>query len=219
MSIWTSDTPRRVRVAACLAATVFLSACMGDAGGFGFLGGGEDRTKAVRELPLYRGAVVVRAPEGYCVDAVNVTRRPAATVVPLATCSSLTGEGYSPVEPALMTVSILPRREGAEQPSADDLAASLAPAEVTAVEDGDGVALVRVADGGQTRLPDGDPRYWRGAMEVNGHLVGLAVYGRRDSDLSGRSGRRLILDLAEALREASMKPARAQVASSETGDE
>jgi hypothetical protein len=192
---------------------------MGETGAFGFLDGRETRAKVVRELPLYRGAVVVRAPNGYCVDNANVTRRPAATVVPLATCSSLTGEGYSPVEPALMTVSVLPASPRAEQPSAEELAASLAPADVTAVEDGDGVALVRVADGGQTRLPDGDPRYWRGAMEVNGHLVGLAVYGRPGSDLSGGAGRRLILDLAEALREASMKPARAQVASSGTGDE
>lgn len=212
MSIWISDRPGRIGVAACLAATVFLSACMGETGAFGLSGAEGGEAKAVRELPLYRGAVVVRAPNGYCVDAAHVTRRPAATVVPLATCSSLTGEGYAPVEPALMTVSVLPRRAGAKQPSAEDLAASLAPAEVTAIEDGDGVALVRVADGGQARLPDGDPRYWRGAMAVNGHLVGLAVYGRRDSDLSGRSGRHLILDLAEALRGASTKPASAQAA-------
>ena len=219
MSIWTFDTQRRVRVAACLAATVFLSACMGETGPFRFLDRPETGAKVARDLPLYRGAVVVRAPNGYCVDTAHVTRRPAATVVPLATCASLTDEGYAPVEPALMTVSVLPERFGAEQPSAKELAASLAPANVTVVEDGDGVALVRVADGGQSRLPDGDPRYWRGAMEVNGHLVGLAVYGRRNSDLSGGAGRRLILDLAEALREASMKPTLAQAASLATEDE
>lgn len=219
MSTWTCNTPRRVRVAACLAATVFLTACMGDTSPFGFLGGRDTGTKVVRKLPLYRGAVVVRAPNGYCVDSAHVTRRPTATVVPLATCSSLTDEEYSPVEPALMTVSVLPARFGTEQPSAEELAASLAPAEVTTVEDGDGVALVRVADSGETRLPDGDPHYWRGAMEVNGHLVGLAVYGRRGSDLSGGSGRRLILDLAEALREASMTPVPAQVASDAAANE
>ena len=219
MSTWTFDTPRRLRVATCLVATVFLSACMGENGPFGFLEAPETGAKVLRDLPLYRGAVVVRAPKGYCVDTAHVTRRPAATVVPLATCSSLTGDGYSPVEPALMTVSVLPESPGAEQPSAEELAASLAPAEVTEAEDGDGVALVSVADGGQARLPDGDPRHWRGAMEVNGHLVGLAVYGPRGSDLSGRAGRRLTLDLAEALREASMKSAPVQAASSATGDE
>ena len=206
MSIWISDTQRRVRVAACLAATVFVSACIGETGpgALGLLNPKEDATEAQRELTLYRDRVVVRAPDGYCVDTVHVTRRPVATVVPLATCSSLTGQGYAPVEPALMTVSVLPRRADAQQPSAADLAATFEPAEVTAIEDGDGVALVRVASGGQSRLPEGDPSYWRGAMEINGHLVGLALYGRRGSDLSGQAGRRLILDLAEALRDASM---------------
>lgn len=206
MSIWTSDTRRRVRVAACLAATIFVPACIGETGtgALGLLSPKEEVTKAQRELSLYRDRVVVRAPDGYCVDTAHVTRRPVATVVPMATCSSLTGEGYAPVEPALMTVSVLPRRVNAQQPSAADLAAMLEPAEVTATEDGDGVALVRVASGGQSRLPEGDPSYWRGAMEINGHLVGLALYGRSGSDLSGRAGRRLILDLAETLRDASM---------------
>jgi hypothetical protein len=173
-------------------------------GALGLLSPKDDAAKASRELTLYRGGVVVRAPNGYCVDAANVTRRAVATVVPLATCSSLTDEGYAPVEPALMTVSVLPRRADAQQPSAADLAAMLDPAEVTATEDGDGVALVRVTSDGQSRLPEGDPSYWRAAMEINGHIVGLALYGRSGSDLSGRAGRRLILDLAEALRDASM---------------
>lgn len=196
-------------MAALMAATVFLSACMGEtgAGGFGLLSPKAEDEEALQELALYRGGVVVRAPDGYCVDAAHVARGPSATVVPLATCSSLTGEGYAPVEPALMTVSVLPRRFGAEQPTAAELAESLAPAEVSAAEDGDGIALVRVSNGGQTRLPEGDPRYWRGAMEINGHIVGLALYGRTDGGLSGAKGRRLMLDLAEALRSASMRAA------------
>ncbi len=196
-----------MRMAVSLSAMLFLSACMGDVGAFGLSGPGGGKAKAVRELPLFRGAVVVRAPDGYCVDAAHVTRGPSATVVPLATCGSLTGEGYVPVEPALMTVSVLPKRFGAEQPTAAELAASLAPVEVSNAEDGDGIALVRVSNGGETRLPEGDPRYWRGAMEVNGHIVGLALYGRTDGGLSGAEGRRLMLDLAEALRSASTKAA------------
>lgn len=202
-------------MATSLVAMFFLSACMSE-GGIGALGLLEpegETPPAIRELPLYGGDVVVRAPNGYCVDVAHVTRRPAATVAPLASCSGLTGEGYSPVEPALMTVSVLSKRAGGEQPSAADLAATFAPAEVTAAEDGDGVALVRVSDGGQNRLPEGDPRHWRGAMEINGHLVGLALYARSGSDLTGSAGRRLVLALAETLREASMKESLPQVSS------
>src|SRR6056297_1527391 len=52
-------------------------------------------------------------------------------------------------------------------------------------------------------LPGGDPRYWRGGMLINGHLVGLAAYGRQGSRVAGADGRRLIRQLAETLREAS----------------
>jgi hypothetical protein len=216
MSTWTFETARRVKVAAALAAMVFLPACMGDGGtgAFGLLQSNPKADTAVREVSVYSGGVVVRAPEGYCLDAAHVAKGPSSTVVPLATCSSLTGEGNAPVEPALLTVSVLPRRLGAEQPDADDLAASLAPAKVADAEDVDGIALVRVANPAQAPLPESDPQYWRGAMEINGHLVGLAVYGRLGSDLSGPKGRRLMLDLAEALREASMggSPASAESA-------
>jgi hypothetical protein len=197
-----------MRMAALVAASFMLSACMGGngAGPLGLLSPKEASDDALRELSLYRGAVVVRAPQGYCVDTAHVTRRPSATVVPLATCSSLTGEGYATVEPALMTVSVLPRGAAAEQPTADDLAESLAPATVTDAEDGDGLALVRVTKGAPS-LPDSDPNHWRGAMAVNGHVVALAVYGRSGGALSGGQGRRLILDLAENLRDASMTQA------------
>jgi hypothetical protein len=202
-------------MAASLVTMFFLSACMSESGigGLGLLESESDKATAIHELPLYGGDVVVRAPNGYCVDMAHVTRRPAATVAPLASCSSLTGEGFSPVEPAFMTVSVLSKRTRAEQPRAADLAATFAPAEVTAVEDGDGVALVRVSDGGQSRLPEGDPRHWRGAMEINGHLVGLALYAPSGSDLTGAAGRRLVLALAESLREASMKESLSQVSS------
>jgi len=215
MSTWISDIQGRIRMAASLVAMFFLSACMseGGIGALGLSGSERDKAAAIREFPLYGGDVVVRAPNGYCVDMVHVKRRPEATVAPLASCSSLTGEGYSPVEPAFMTVSVLSNRTQAEQPRAADLAATFAPAEVTAVEDGDGVAIVRVSDGGQSRLPDGDPRHWRGAMEINGHLVGLALYAPSGSDLTGSAGRRLVLALAESLREASTKERPSQVSS------
>lgn len=215
MSTWISDIRGRMRMAASLVAMCFLSACMseGGIGALGLLEAESDKPAAIRELPLYGGDVVVRAPSGFCVDMAHVTRRPAATVAPLASCSSLTGEGYSPVQPAFMTVSVLSKRTRAEQPRAADLAATFAPVEVTAVEDGDGVALVRVSDGGQSRLPEGDPRHWRGAMEINGHLVGLALYAPKGSDLTGPAGRRLLLALAESLREASTTESPSQVSS------
>ena len=67
----------------------------------------------------------------------------------------------------------------------------------------DGLALVHLDAGGELALPGGDPRYWRGGMVINDHLVSLAVYTPRGSRLAGASGRRFITDLARALRTAS----------------
>ena len=79
-------------MAASLVAMFFLSACMSESGigALGLVDSESDKATAIRELPLYGGDVVVRAPNGYCVDTAHVTRRPAATVAPLASCSSLT---------------------------------------------------------------------------------------------------------------------------------
>lgn len=37
-------------------------------------------------------------------------------------------------------------------------------------------------------------------MVINGHLMGLAVYGPQDSPLADQQGLRLLMDLAEELR-------------------
>lgn len=155
------------------------------------------------EVPLYGGGVVVRGPRGYCVDGSSLRRGSGSNLVFLASCESLTGAPGVSVEPALIVVSVLARRADASPPTAEGIARSMAPKRPLEMFDRDGVAVVHLDAGGAQALPGGDPRYWRGGMLINGHLVGLAVYGRAGSFVSGARGGQLIFDVARSVRAAS----------------
>ncbi len=168
----------------------------------GFLSPSET-TKALSKsplakVPLYNGRVVVAGPKGYCADGGAISRGAQGSVVLIAGCDVLSGKAGASVAPAVMTVSVSPRRLTAEQPTASDLATSLTPGKVLASEDGDGISLVRLSSGGDAVLSGGEPRYWRAAMLINGHIVSLAAYTPKGS---GTSGKALIVALAENLRE------------------
>ena len=185
---------RRVLAPLC---GLLLAGCLGH-------GGVPGRTDApLRAMPLYGGTIVVRGPEGYCVDPASRRRQPAGTLVLLGSCEALTGEPGTRVAAALMTVTITPRRPGTGQPRARDIAEALAPKEPLAQHDEDGLAMVHFNIGGAMVLPGGDPRYWRGGMALNGHLVSLGVYGPEGSGISGPAGRALLRDLAQEIRDAS----------------
>ncbi|MGM0742629.1 MAG: hypothetical protein ACQEVT_13765 [Pseudomonadota bacterium] len=204
MSIWISDgaAARRVlRRAALLCMCVQLAGCIG-------IGSGADAPDTggpVHQLPLYDGEVVVAAPRGYCVDTANLRHRASGAVVPMASCESLSGKAGIAVLPALISVSVLPRRGSAppSRPLAAEIAASMAPAEPLAQVDEPDASFVHFASGGDRILPGGDPRHWRASMVINGHLLGLAVYAPAGSPLSGQDGRDLISALADTLRAAS----------------
>lgn len=182
-----------------LAAILWPLAACGDVG----LGGASDKPNVVEALSLYNGAVVVRGPRGYCVDADSVRRQPSNRLVFLGSCESLSGTPGVTVPLALIVVNVSEKQPGRTQPAAATIAASAAPKKPLAAIDADGLALVHLDAGGELALSGGDPRYWRGGMVINDHLVSLAVYAPAGSSLAGGSGRRFITDLARALRRAS----------------
>ncbi len=198
MFTWISKWTRTFWVLICLP----LAACL-EAGPDGPALDSSARSKQVTEQVFFGGDVVVRAPHGYCIDRKSLRRGIGTQFVALASCESLSGTRGIGVAPAMITVSVLPRQQSATQPRAADLARSVAPVKVLKAYDDDGVSLVQINSGGDQVLSSGDPRYWRAGMLVNGHLVGLSVYGRRGGPLAGKAGRVLLLELADAVREAS----------------
>lgn len=221
MYTWISSALSRSAPIIALAVALPLSGCMGEGGtgGFGFVtqpGSSQVETDILREVALFGGDVVVAGPAGYCIDRQSLRRGGAGSFVLIASCESLTGKaGTIAVEPAVMTVSVLRGQSGAVQPTTADLARMSEGSRVLAAEDGDGVSFVHLSKGGDTNLPNGDARHWRGGMLINGHVVALAVYGPSGEAAAGSYGRQILMALAETLR--SRSPVRDYTPEAETG--
>lgn len=114
--------------------------------------GTADDPNVVEALALYDGAVVVRGPRGYCVDADNVRRQPSSRLVFLGSCESLSGEPGVTVPLALIAVNVAGKQSGRTQPAAATIAASAAPKKPLAAIDADGLALVHLDAGGELAL-------------------------------------------------------------------
>ena len=154
-------------------------------------------------MAFYEGAVTVAGPGGYCIDRASIKSDSGGRFALLASCESLTGQPGFAVVPAVMTVAVLPRSSATAPPDAAAMATAVGPDTVRRTEEGDGITLVQLAQGGETILPGGDPRHWRAGIMINGHVVGLAAYGPKDGEIAGQQGSVLLRDLAEALRTAS----------------
>ncbi|MEZ5714784.1 MAG: hypothetical protein R3D85_06200 [Paracoccaceae bacterium] len=221
---------RAGRLASALAVAGALAGCLGDDGTLGFAAkpagqpaAGADPAKPApltlfqarpkprkapeRQAELVRGKVGVAPPRGYCIDPERKRQGLAGGFVLIASCNSLAGDyAFADVDPAVMTVQAQPGLLTRDLPDAAALATAVTGARVLHRVDGDGLTLVHLDAGGDRLLPAGDPRHWRGAVMVNGYLVGLALYAPKGSPLAGPSGRQLIQALAEATLGASPIP-------------
>lgn len=220
MSTWTSESPRRrraVRPVLALAAGGLLGGCIEGgitAGSLGFAASGTRAAPPVRATPLGRplktvalvgGRVVVSGPDGYCIDGDSVTTGGEQGFAVVASCEVLSGGAIGkPVEPVILSVTVLPPGEGGTLvPSAAALAAAQAPARVLERVEARGLTLVHLASGGDAATGSGDARHWRGAMSVNGHLVMMALYVSEGSPLAGSAGQVLLRQMARRLDSAS----------------
>ncbi|WP_207768696.1 hypothetical protein [Pelagivirga sediminicola] len=196
---------RITRAAISAALILFLAACMG---GAGLAPGGDGKPpKPVQRIAFYGGDVIVAGPPGYCVDPKSVQRRGGSGFALMASCGHLGTATAGDVPAAVITVSVLPRDARARMPSAREIAGPWVNVGVAQQVDGDGIALIQVERGGDSLLPAGDPRHWRGAMLINGHLIGLAIYGDAGAKVSGDAGKALLLDTAKAMLAASPRRA------------
>lgn len=150
----------------------------------------------MRTATLYDGDVVVRGPAGYCIDRRSLRKRASEGFVLLASCEALSGLRGVEVEPVIMTLTVSPGQAGTARPTVDEIAASMPDAQVLDRVELKHIALVHFANGGDQALAGKDPKHWRGAMALNGHLIGLALYARAGSETAERGGQRLLSELA-----------------------
>ncbi|MEL6648769.1 MAG: hypothetical protein AAFQ05_13965 [Pseudomonadota bacterium] len=168
-----------------------------------FAAGGDVERNVIRTTTLYHGDIVVRGPEGYCIDRRSLKDRTAQGFVMLASCEALSGVRGQAVEPVIMTLTVLPGKADTTPPTATEIAASMPGTQVIKAVEGEGLSLVHFASGGDQALAGKDPRHWRGAMAVNGHLIGLALYARQGGKMAGDDGQSLLTRLAVNTKSAS----------------
>lgn len=199
--------PLPIRAALALSLAVVLAGCLG-------LTGAPSGVPVLSEARLANGAVTLKPPAGYCIDARSLSDRPGGGFALIGSCASLTGAATGVLaEPAIITVSTSPATDRDISTDSRAFQTALGRGRILrAINRDDGLSLLHV-EGGARVPPSADPRHWRGLMLVQGQLLGLALYAGQDSPMTGDAGLRLMVELADAIRTDSGTAAAATVAS------
>jgi len=187
-----------LRLAVFFALSTVLSGCLS-------LGDGAvtRQDNVMTRAALAGGEVIVVPPQGYCIQKDSLKSRRDGGFALVASCERLTGfvSGYQ-VPPVVMTISAVERDSTAPEPSAAEVSAGLGDRQVLRRLHGDGLTVVQVMDPAPLSV-ESDPKHWRGMMVINGHMVGLALYGAKGSAETGERGLTQLMWLAEQIREES----------------
>ncbi|WP_306133506.1 dihydroxy-acid dehydratase [Roseivivax marinus] len=172
----------------------------GTSGGRDALSKPGDGPPPVPRAAVAGGAVVVAGPRGYCVDPVTVESDDDTGFAVLASCRILGGPGAGPnVAPALVTVTVGAPEPAPVLPTAETFARLSGGAARPGRSGGD-LVVAQMQTGGERVLPNGDPRYWRGAFLVANRLVSLALYAPEGSSLAGDDGGQFLGSVRRAIR-------------------
>ncbi|QTN34524.1 hypothetical protein [Cognatishimia activa] len=150
-----------------------------------------NRARQRERVKLVKGAVIVRAPEGYCVDK---SSRSASDFVLLGDCNVLrkAQTRLEPYERGLLTVSV-----GAVSPNPPSTSDLLDGLEAFGEPKRRGkLVSVLIEEGGDRLVPGADSHYWRAMTVVNGRVVSLAAFGPPYSEMALTRGPSLLSELA-----------------------
>lgn len=163
--------------------------------------GGPEGVPVLREAELAGGAIVLKPPPGYCIDARSFSDRPGGGFALIGSCASLTGQAAGVfVEPAIITISVSPAENGTVTTDSRTFQTALGRGKVLrAINRDDGLSLLHV-EGGARVPPSADPRHWRGLTSVQGQVLGLALYAAADSPMIADQGMRMMVTLADTIR-------------------
>ncbi|WP_439141344.1 hypothetical protein [Planktotalea sp.] len=195
------------RLGLALVCCASLSACVGGEG-FSFApngAAGPENSQADRayakstQVTLARGAVKLKAPEGFCIDPASVSSGLRGSSAMLAKCSSLDGKGAGE-DTAVMSVQISARRGStATAPSGQDLINATRPRRTLQSKQKGDLALIQIATGGDEVFSAADPVHWRGATALNTRLVLLGLFAPKGSEIASDEGAELLASLARGI--------------------
>ncbi|MEL7091233.1 MAG: hypothetical protein AAFN94_05820 [Pseudomonadota bacterium] len=163
---------------ACLVAACLVAGCDVDLLGSG---GASD---GLQSAPLSDGAVMLAAPNGFCVDPRSIERRFAL----MARCDTLGAAGAGGAPLALITATTV---AVAEDATLDEVELSSDEERVVRRETRDALTLVQVQ--GTPPDPSFDDTFWRGRGVVGDQVLGLAIYTPKGADEIGTQGASLLV--------------------------
>lgn len=157
-----------------------------------------DRPDLPRTHLLADGAIVVSAPNKFCVDK---NAGASDRFVLLTNCDVLAGLPKSnPSNRGVLTVSSGPVLAESER----NISLLNAFGQNTIVSKRvTGLVMQQMGDDGAPRLPGAAASHWRGILKVNNRIVSLAVYGPQEGRVLGTEGRRLLENLAARIQQSS----------------
>lgn len=195
------------RLGLALVCCASLSACVGGEG-FSFAPNGAaapessqaDRAYAKStQVTLARGAVKVKAPEGFCIDQASVSSGLRRSSAILAKCSSLDGKGAGE-DTAVMSVQISARRGSTTAaPSGQDLINATRPRRTLQSKQKGDLALIQIATGGDEVFSAADPVHWRGATALDTRLLLLGLFAPKGSEMTSDEGAELLASLERGI--------------------
>lgn len=194
------------RTVTCALLAWGLSACNLASPGNGLLSGSDRPAKpqALSEATLGNGDVILRGPQGWCIEPASLRARRGDNFASLAGCHALTqGASGAPVPYGILTVAIsAPRAPGdVDVQQALRQAVSDQPLISTSIQDG--VALVHLTPNRSASAEDlGDP-HWRAVFVQGRRVVMLAAYGPANGAIAKDEGGRLLVSLARSIRASS----------------
>ncbi|SMX39451.1 hypothetical protein [Maliponia aquimaris] len=157
---------------------------------------------------LAGGDVVVAGPRGYCIDPETKSAGPERGFAVIASCHILSdGKAGEEVPPMLVTITVGPRGDSQDLPTAEGLARASGAQLITSKRT-DLRVTAHLATGGEGKFEGSDPRYWRSAFVQGNRMVGLALYAPRGSALAGDGGAAMLDRVSDIIARQSADAAR-----------
>lgn len=175
--------------------------------------------EAQTEITVTSDNVVLRGPQGFCVDHQSSKTKASNAFVVFGNCAAIAGDKElpQPLVNAIATATVL--SAGRKGPSISDSSDALADffgtdagkATLSASGNASSVEIldsftrddaffVHARDKSAPVLAGTDNTYWRGYFEVKNSIVALSVLGLKDAPVSSEDGLRTLTDFGKALK-------------------
>lgn len=194
---------RRIMISGLVASGFVLTGCAQfTSSGFSFAaqtGQYEPEISASRttHAQFADGDVVLVAPSGYCIDQTMLRQEGSEGFALLPRCNLMHGSSWFGRNRAAIITATIGKAASNGAPRTADIARTAEGAKLVYYDDKGVLPLVRLHWPNHSTAggAGASPEHWRGAFVLNDHLVLLALYAPKGSDLLGQAGADVLTEM------------------------